>query len=190
MTDRWKRSSQVFAVTVGLSLAGAGPLCAQTLDEAKATKVKAAYVYNFAKFATWPASAFESDVAPLVIGVVGPDDIAGVLERVVSGKTVNGRSIEVRRIADISDSTAAALRDCHLLYVCACESDHVAQLWRMMEHQPVLVVSDMDGFAERGGMIGLALDGSRIVFEIHRGAVERAGLQLSAKLLKLARIVG
>jgi len=173
-----------------MALMAAESLRAQQLDTRKVTKVKAAYLYHFAKFATWPEGTFATAESPIVIGIVGPSVIADALERAVAGKTVHQRPILVRRIAKVSDGAASKLRGCHMLFVCACERDRIEQLWRLLEGSPVLVVSDMEGFARRGGMIGLTLSGTRIVFEIHRGAVRRSGVHLSAKLLKLAKIVG
>ncbi len=190
MTGLVTRRALVVLMVLGVSLVIDQPACAQTLDAAKATRVKAAYIYNFAKFATWPADVFKTDDAPIIIGVVGPDPIAATLEKVVRGKTAHNRRIEVRRIAGVYPEAADELRECHLLFVCACESERIGQLWRLLGNRPVLVVSDIEGFAKRGGMIGLALEGGRIVFEIHRAAVEQTGIRLSAKLLKLAKIVG
>lgn len=189
MTDLGVRRALAVAITLSLGLGNARPVYAQTLDEAKAIRVKAAYLYNFAKFAEWPRDVFRSADAPIVIGVLGNNPIANALEKTIKGKKVNRHPIVIRRIASITPDTAEEMRGCQLLFVCDCESDQVPKLWELLGDSPVLVVSDMKDFARRGGMIGLSLEGGRIVFEIRRESVDRAGIRLSAKLLKLARIV-
>ncbi|MFQ5495464.1 MAG: YfiR family protein [Phycisphaerae bacterium] len=160
---------------------------AQVIDETRALKVKAAYLYNFAKFVTWPKGAFDSDKAPLVIGVLGRDPFGRILDDTVQSKTVRGRRIEVRRLKWNREEDRKALPRCHVLFVCTSERGRLDDVLVWLNRAPVLVVGDDSRFAARGGMIGLVLDRGRIVFEINREAVERADLKASAKLLKLAR---
>jgi hypothetical protein len=47
----------------------------------------------------------------------------------------------------------------------------------------------MEGFAEAGGVMQFVIEDSRVRFVINLAAAERARLQISAKLLALARVV-
>ncbi len=162
---------------------------AQEVDTAKVLKVKAAYLYNFAKFVEWPDGAFENGESPFVIGVLGDDPFGRDLDATVKGKTIAKRAVKVRRLRWDDQVDRAQLKDCHILYIGGSEPRRFMEIVAALEDQPVLLVADIAGFAHDGGMIGFVLDGQRIVFEINREAVDRAQLKASARLLKLARIV-
>lgn len=170
--------------------------CAHEIDEAKALKVKSAYLYNFAKFIEWPDRAFEDGNAPFVIGVLNDEPFADVLTATVKDKRVAGRRVEVRRFRWSRRADRTRLRDCHALYIGESRQADLADILALLVPHavgepvlPVLAVSDIDSFARKGGMIGFVLEEGRIVFEINIDAFERAELKASSKLLKLAKIV-
>ncbi|MFQ5430328.1 MAG: YfiR family protein [Phycisphaerae bacterium] len=169
--------------------ASAAPVGGRDIDEAKARKVRAAYLYNFAKFVKWPAGAFKDDKAPFVIGVLGDDPFDDTLDDTVKGKTIHGRVIQVRRFHWEEEKARSEPLRCHLLYIARSERGRLSQVLAVLKKRPVLVVSDIAGFAHNGGMIGFVLEKGRIAFEINREALEQAHLKASSKLLKLARIV-
>jgi hypothetical protein len=167
----------------------AASVCAQEVDEAKAIKVKVAYLYNFAKFIQWPDDVFEDEKAPIVIGVLGADPFGRVLDDMVKGKSIGERPIKIERFDWNKEEDRGRLQDCHILYISSSERNRFDEIHGALEEQPVLLVGDTEDFAENGGIIGLVLEKGRIVFEINRVAADRAGLKVSARLLKLARIV-
>lgn len=145
--------------------------------------VKAAFIYNFAKFIEWPAGSFEED-DPIVIGVLGRDSFTAVLDKTVAGKTVRERKIEVKPI-----SSAEEALKCHILFIGETDIITMTGIIEDLDRTPVLTVSDLGKFAERGGMIQLEMDQGRVRFEINLAATERVGLKPSSQLLKLARII-
>jgi len=150
-------------------------------------EVKAAFLYNFAKFVEWPSTAFATPDAPLVFCIVGPNPFDGRLERVVSDRTANGRRIEVRDAVSVNETGG-----CHLVFVPESEENAVARLVHVaasVPGVPVLTVGETEGFAEAGGMIQLVVDEGRVRFDINAAAAEQEGLKLSSQLLKLARRV-
>lgn len=162
---------------------------AQVLDEVKALKVKAAYLYNFAKFVTWPETAFATDTSPLVIGVFGDNRISAIVEQTVRGKTVGKRSVHVRRVSVSDLRGVVALRSCHIVYVGASRPGRLEAVLRSLDRAPVLVVGESRRSTRAGAMIGLVIKDGRIAFEINRVASERCRLKISAKLLKLGKTV-
>ncbi|MFQ5462488.1 MAG: YfiR family protein [Phycisphaerae bacterium] len=165
------------------------PIHAQDVDKTKVLKVEAAYLYNFARFVQWPKRAFADKNAPFVIGVLGEDPFGRILDDTVRSKTVAGRGVTVRRFWWLRERDRAALKDCHVLYISRSEQHRLGEIVAALENVPVLVVSAMDAFARKGGMIGFVLDQGRIVFEINRSALLSARLKASSKLLRLARLV-
>lgn len=182
----WRRTLLMALVLAGgalqsLSAAGPSAVLADGLNECE---VKAALLFNFAKFVEWPPAAFPSANAPFVIGIIGSDPVGPALERLLAGKTVAGRAIVIRRWRRASERG-----DCQLLFVSGSEQSSLKRLLHDIDQQPVLTVADMGEFAARGGMIGLIVKDRRLCFEINTEGTDRAHLKISSRLLSLAHIV-
>lgn len=167
-----------------LSLAGARAVGGEVSVGAGEYQVKAAFIFNFTKFADWPATSFASSNAPLVIGIVGQDPFGSSLEDVVRGELVRNRRFIIKQLRADGE-----LAGCHVLFISRSEKERLPRLLERLKGSPVLTVSDMDGFAEQGGMLHLLLVQDSVKMEINQEAATAAGLQISAKLLKLARLV-
>ena len=141
-------------------------------------ELKAAFLFNFAKFVDWPPNALDK-AAGVSVCVLGDDPFGELLDRTLAGKSVHERPLVVRRHDDL-----AATGDCHILFVSAAEERRLARV--APPQAPVLTVGETDGFVRRGGIIAFAMDDSRLRFEINADAADRAGLRISSQLLKLA----
>jgi hypothetical protein len=153
------------------------PLRAQTAAE---DSLKAAFLYKLASFVEWPQGP---SAGPLCIGVIGQDPVAD-LDRVVQGKTVNGRPFCVRRFKTAKDAGA-----CEIVFIGASERSRLQSVLEHLNRTPTLTVGDSPGFCEGGGMVNLHLSDDHVHLQINLAAVERSNLQLSSKLLSLASIV-
>jgi hypothetical protein len=146
-------------------------------------RVKAGFLYNFAKFTEWPAGKLGSPDAPIVIGMNASNEFIDVLEKTVAGKTVGNRRIVVRKI-----SSAEEARACHLLMIGYAQRDSAGPMLAKARDANVLTVGESDNFNSRGGIINFYMDGDNVRFQISARAAERAGLKLSARLLSLAKV--
>jgi hypothetical protein len=147
-------------------------------------QIKAAFLYNFTQFTDWPASTFSATNAPIVIGIVGEDPFGNIMDEVVRGEMVRGHPLVIKRLRADED-----LRSCHVLFISRSEKDRLPALLSQLKGSPVLTVSDINEFAQEGGMVNLLLANNTVKLEINQAKAEEAGLQISAKLLRLARIV-
>jgi hypothetical protein len=143
--------------------------------------LRAAYVYNFAKFTEWPALP---PAAPILLCVVGDPDIAAAIVEVVTGRHINGHALEVAKSAAPADWQA-----CHLLFIAQGTAPQSSAGLTAIRSLPVLTVSDSKGFAQSGGMVELYVESGRIRFAINVTVAERAGLRLSSRLIGLAKVV-
>ncbi len=145
-------------------------------------EVKAAFLYNFAKFVKWPE---DRSLGPtFVIAVLGDDPFGEVLDRTFAGKTIQGRKAEVRRIR-----TPGPPSDVQILFIGPSERPHLSQILKALEGGSALTVGEMEGFTERGGMIAFRLGSDVVNFDINLDQVERARLKMSSQLIRLARNV-
>ena len=147
-------------------------------------EVKAAFLYNFARFVEWPAETGHDAGTPFVIAILGRDPFGAVLDDTVAGKTVGGRPIEVRRIARADEA-----RDAQIVFVSPSERPNTAAILKALERPGILTVGDTDGFASQGGAINFTVQARRVRFEINPTAAEQARLKMSSQLLKLATLV-
>ncbi len=143
--------------------------------------VKAAFVLNFMKFVEWPASAFRSPEAPIVLSVLGDDPTAASISS-LDGKKVSGRRVVVRKVPGLSE-----MEKCHVLFVGASEKAELAPVLGAVQRWPVLTVADFEGFAGRGGTIGFIRQDNRVGFEINEESARKAGLKVNAKLFYLGK---
>lgn len=147
-------------------------------------QVKAAFLFNFAKFVEWPPSSFSDASAPLRICVFGRDPFGQELRDMTNDRSINGRRLEVNHVVDLRDA-----RSCHILFIASSGGTPVKQIIEGLHGASVLTVGDTKGFAEQGGMINFVLENDRVQFEVSRKAAEQAGLKISSKLLSVAKLV-
>ena len=146
--------------------------------------VKAAFLYNFARYIEWPPDGLPPQGEAFVFTVLGDDAFAESLEGVLRGKTTHERRLTVRRVARAEDVGRS-----QILFIGESESEDLPRILRRLETAPVLTVGDSERFAERGGMIRFRKERERVGFDINLASAERARLKISSQLLKLGRIV-
>jgi hypothetical protein len=176
-----RRAFTIGVIIHGLCFAFSVPTPAQTVEE---SRVKAAYLYNFAKFVEWPSGAFRTPADPAVICIVGDDRTSDVLEPAISGKKANGRRVEARR-----PHSSAEFKSCHILFIAFSDRERIAQLLNELQGSSVLTIGQSGQFIPLGGMINLALNHATIELEIDPEASNAVGLKISSRLLVVARLV-
>jgi hypothetical protein len=173
---RWQRGVTAFALMLACA-------AAQAQGAPSEATVKAAFLYKFAGYVEWPASAFPQPDAPLVIGVVGADEVAAELEKLLPGRQVNNRRVVARRVRE-----GEPLRGIHLLFVGRGERDLRAAL-RAAQQQGVLAVSEAERGLELGSAINFVVVDDRVGFEVSLDSAERSGIRISSRMLAVARRV-
>ena len=144
-------------------------------------EVKAAFLYHFAKFVEWPEAA--ASKTAFEVCIVGDDPFGKAFEPFL------GQEVQGRRLKIIRHPNAVDIPRCQILFVSASHKDHVGQILRQVADEPVLTVSDIDGFAASGGVVNFVLRDRKVRFAINVEAADRSGVKMSSRLLKLAEIV-
>jgi hypothetical protein len=188
-----RRLGRSTAVLLALALGAAAAPAAPPGPTAE--EVKAAYLVNFLRYTEWPAARFPRPDSPYVVCLVGADAVAEELEKISRRVgAVDGRPLEVRRLPLVVPESAhraalaADLAGAHVVYFGE-EVEEVPELLAGLEHAAVLTVGDQPDFAAEGGMIGLRRDGDRVVFDANPEAIRSTPISVSARVLRLARIV-
>lgn len=147
----------------------------------KEYQLKAAFLYNFTKFVTWPSKKFEESNNKLIIGIIGHNPFGNELAEITQGRTVGGRDIQVQYITSIE-----AAHSVNLLFIPNAEERKVKDHLRSLHAASVLTVGETDHFASLGGIISFSVNADKIRFEINREEAFNASLKISPQLLKLA----
>ncbi len=164
-----------------LGLLLAAPYSSLAAQAPREYTLKAAYVYRIAQFVDWPENG--SEAGPLGICILGEDPFGSAIDY-IQERTARGRRFSLSRFA-----SPESINGCHLVFISASESGRLDAILSRLEGRSVLTVSDVADFARCGGMVGLVDRQGKVGLEINRVAAEAAGLQISAKLLELSRIV-
>jgi hypothetical protein len=160
----------------------ASPSIAVPAQEANEQLLKVAFIYNFAKFTTWPDSVFADAKAPITFCVVGKHEFGTAFDS-VQGKSVGGHTVVVKYLSSYRDKD-----ECQVVYVAPSEKSRLPKIVSTSKEVHALTVSDIDGFGESCGIIRMVRGtDDRISFEINVKAAEQSGLKLSSKLLNLAK---
>jgi hypothetical protein len=169
-----------------LGLTAAALLCLGSLSAYALTEyeVKAAFLFNFAKFVEWPPRAFPEASSPIIFGILGDDPFGAGLPAALERETVKGRSIRIEHYQP-GDNFAG----CHLLFVSRSAAGQAKEILDRTKGSNVLTVSETETFVAEGGMINFVLVDKSVRFDINPKAVANAGLKVSSKLLAVAHAV-
>lgn len=156
-------------------------ISAQTGRKPTEYELKAAYLYNFGKFVRWPNTVAVAPGEPFLICVLGQDPFGSTLDSTVRGESIDGKRLAVRQVSNLAEAGR-----CRVLFISTSEERHLESILLELGKRPVLVVSDIPNFVNRGGAIGFVNQGEKIRFQVNLAAAEKAGLVLSSDLLKVA----
>jgi hypothetical protein len=174
------RGARVLACFLAFLLAAA-PARPAPVDE---YAVKAAFLYNFAKFVEWPGGVFATHPETHRFCIYGVDLFGPALLQKLEKKVVQGR-----RVVILHPALPQELAACQIVFLSRGDDARLPEVLRAVGRLPVLLVGEIEGFAERGGMINFVVEEDRVHFEINRRAAAATGLQVSSKLLDLAKVI-
>jgi hypothetical protein len=182
---RRRSAGWIATAVLALACASVGPTGVQPARAQGQAEyeIKAAFVYNFAKFVQWPASSFAQPQAPLVLCLVGRDVFGPALET-IDHKLVQGHALQIRRQVRLDE-----LGSCHILFVADSERQRLGSILRAVPEVGVLTISDIERFAEAGGIIGFYNLDNKVQFSINLDQARSASLQINSQLLRLARVI-
>ncbi len=147
-------------------------------------QLKAEVIERFTRFVAWPSSAFTDAASPFTIGVLGASPLIQVLETMSLTRYIQGRPTIVRRLKDPADASAV-----HLVFVADRNRNALRAVVAASQAKPVLTIAESPRACELGVLINLYNEDGFVRFEVNTNAITNTPLKISAKLLRLARIV-
>jgi len=175
----WQRIARLVVLLLcGLGVSGAP---AQPATAASEYQVKAAFLFQFSHFVQWPAEAFESLDAPLVICVLGANPFGSALQEITADEWAYTHPLVVKHPSGIAE-----LAGCHIVFVGNGEPGMSRQALGHLSGKSVLTVGDGADFSRNGGIIGLVTVDGKVRVQVNRSSALAAQLKISAKLLRVA----
>lgn len=179
---QWSRAGVVALLCVGVLLAAPGAHSAEAVS--KEYQIKAAFLYNFAKFVEWPPQSFTDPGSPITIGVLGQNPFGGELEQVVKDRKINGRGVLVKTLETVEQAASV-----QIVFLATTEDARIPKLLAAIGDRAVLTVGESEAFASQGGAIRFVLDGDKVRFKINLTPADRAHLKIGGQLQQLAKQV-
>ncbi len=168
-----------------VALLGPGlPAVRQEKRAAEEYDLKAAFLLNFAKFVEWPPPTRPIPGALFRIGILGKDPSGGAFASILNGKSLAEASVVVETIEQ-SDQALG----CQLLFVPSGERDLEAAVLKTVKGRPILTVGEREGFLLSGGLFNFYLEDKKLRVELDNESTRSAGMVVSSKLLRVARVV-
>jgi hypothetical protein len=150
--------------------------------------VKENYFLSLPEYVDWPATVFGRVFSPFVFGVLGDGDFAKTLTQKEKGVWLNGHPVSVLPFPTFDPQKAGDLRQCQILFISASQKGSLKEILKALQGAPVLTVSDLGHFPSDGGMITFAQEGGRILLTVNLEAVKKTGINVSARLLQVAKL--
>ncbi len=171
-------------VTCAMLCTSPPPTHAQVGEPDIEYQVKAAFLYNFAKFVAWPDGTFASKTEPLALCIVGDDPFGEPLHAVLAGRKAHGRLTLLKILEEPTNDDG-----CHIAFVSAPDGPRMARLMQRLKGRTVLTVGDSEAFAANGGMVRLLIENKKTRFDINTHSAGLVGITFNSQLLSLARRV-
>jgi hypothetical protein len=171
------RARPVGRLAAVLTLALLAPTFAARAQDSLEKAVKAAYLYKFAPFVSWPATTFTSPADPFDICIVGNDPFGALLDRATANQHVDGRAILIHRMPKADRKSS-----CQIMYIGGPPAT-VKEALQAVAGTPVLTVTDGP---EAPGIVDFVMDQGRVRFRLNDQTAADNGLTISSKLLSLA----
>lgn len=179
--SRGRRS--VATTTAVVCLMTAVVLGAQTPPGPIDATVKAVSLFNFTKYVTWPSSPADAGgLGEVRVCVTADDAFFGLLKSAIEGEDVDGTPLVPVALEGLDDA-----RTCQILYVGDSQSPDARAWLAAVRNSQVVTVAD--GVLNDETVIAFVREGNRIRFDINRAAASRHRVNISSKLLRLARRV-
>lgn len=153
-------------------------------EPAEEIETRSRFIVNFAQFTEWPSTAFASDKAPLIIGILGVDPFGNYLDKLVENEAVRGHHLRVLRYRKVEE-----IKTCHILYISESEEPRLDHIVRAMSEKPVLTISETENSVAHGVMLRMMTEDKKVHLAINLKAAKAAHLTLKSKLLRLGQIV-
>lgn len=143
--------------------------------------IKAAYLYNFTRFVSWP-DGIPPGTEPFRVCVIADKTTTAAVERTMTGETVEGRPVKT-----VIPNEAGDIKGCQLLFVAGTAEQRAIPMLEAAKDAPVLVVGDGESITAHGGAISFVREDGRVRFDITSRNAHRNGLTISSRLLSVAR---
>ena len=149
-------------------------------DELDEYTLKAAFLYNFAVYTTWP----DGDASTFNLCIYGSDPFGKNLDLLMQKKRIRDRTITIHRT-----NNNDRLDSCQLVFISRSSIDNLEDVINILQDKPILIVADSPNSAQQGVTLNMEVKNEKVTFEANLIVARKAGLNLSSQLLRFATSV-
>jgi hypothetical protein len=145
------------------------------------SQVKAAFVLKIIDFVKWP----EKENTTFMVSVLGDEEFYESFKNLGVNKA-RGKNLVLKRynVNEIDNEK------CDVIFISKLNRQKLSDILAQFKNTSVLLIGDDPSFAQMGGMVSLVKSKGKLGMEINLGQVKKAGLKISSRLLRLAKIIG
>jgi len=175
---RFYCNSRIFLITLALLIFGR----AEGQHNIEEAALKSVWLAHFSKFIEWPN--IDDTTEHFVIKVLGNNTFNGYLEKIYNERQIKGKKVKIEYIEEPSQ-----IGHCHILFISRNKKKYLEEIRTILEDKPILTIGDTEGYAKDGVMINFFIDNNRVGFEVNISTTKKMDLDVSFRLLELAKIV-
>ena len=149
-------------------------------DNVPEYKIKAGFIYNFARFTKWSDKEKE-----LKICIYGKDPFGHHIDH-LNSKKVSSKTITIQR-TNIIDN----LKKCHIVFLNITPPDErqFRKIINTIKDLNILTMSDTENAIDYGVMVGFGIKNNKVNFDINYTSLLSSNLKINPQLIKLAKKV-
>lgn len=145
-------------------------------EQSSEYRLKAAFLYNFAAYTTWPNPPGHA----FTLCIYGDNPFGKNLQH-LQGKKINEHDIFIKNTRNMMN-----LSDCHIVFITQSVIKEIDAIVKQLQGMPILTIADSPGVGRRGVVLNMAIKESKVIFEANIVMAKRNGLTLSSQLLRFA----
>ncbi|MGA1864161.1 MAG: YfiR family protein [bacterium] len=148
-------------------------------------KVKAGFIYNFAKFIEWPKEDAGQDPNFFLICIV-PDTPETDVFLSLRNKSIGNKKIKIEKYNDVRDK---GIEKCQILFLDSKDEVFIRESLLIVKYRSILTIGHIKGFTQAGGIINFFTEEDRLRFAVNLDAADRARIRLGSQILMSAEII-
>ena len=145
-------------------------------------KVKAIFLYNFAKHVEWPEAMAGGR---FTIGIYGNyPALKAELEKMSKVKRRGDRSFEIKAFNNLDQ-----FEPTHILFVVNNNGTDLSKISKQLERSATLLVTEEDGHIKKGVHINLYYENNKQRMELNPALFNQRSLKVSSQLISISKVV-
>jgi hypothetical protein len=143
--------------------------------------IKSVLLCRAPEFIEWPPNAsYLGTQDNFVISIIGTDPFSGKLETIIKSRNIKikNKNVSVKIINKIEE-----IGNSDMLFISNSEKNNLTKILNYVNNKPILTISDTKVFIDKGVMINMYIESSKLLFNINLKSSNASKIYISSKFL-------